>query len=728
MSPLPRAFKFLLLAAFGQSVWAVRTYFSAKHARTASSAQNSTNFTQKPALKFNFHAPVSIGSQTILVSANEERLVVVVEDFQNETEVRSAKPTPSTSPKDRLVLDIKKRTRYNHEHFFNETVCFAFDLISSGSTQQGNNGSNTTAPNISNAANRSEQLELQIHRMMFIGVMSELFNVPLQLYELAQASGNGSVAGLNCTSWTVNNTQVMSIADMLGAMQANGANSSSMLPAWAGGLQARTSLRAEAASAVSKATMLHATAGARDATITESTSFCVMPTGQLLEASMHLKVTVQEDIQPHANVSLSDSNGTDSAGNSSNGSSAVQLEETILFEQSRRTALLTAPDTPASPEKFNGSFGVTGDCADLTQGSVGPSELLEGLNSLTRLARINAEAFGHWEAAPYDFWDGLTVDRLVPSLGTKIGPLKLPLRQGDPARIHGASFLKARLAVPPSFDARAHWPACISIGLIRNQGPCGSCWAVAAATVMSDRFCIAASKRLGNASGNTSLIQLSDLQALMLAPEQMVDCDETNNGCQGGRLDDAWTYLKDHGVPRESCSPYRHCPVPTSKQCFYGDASQLPKKPDNKRSCTGQCVNGDKMDVFQVSAAYAVAKPRDVVALQRELLERGPVEVAFFVFSDFMNYKRGTYFRTPAAYGPLGGHAVRLLGWGTEEQLDHDPVDYWLVANSWSVNWGMGGLFRIRRGTNECGIETTPAAGLPKLDSFGVEAALKGVA
>ena len=28
---------------------------------------------------------------------------------------------------------------------------------------------------------------------------------------------------------------------------------------------------------------------------------------------------------------------------------------------------------------------------------------------------------------------------------------------------------------------------------------------------------------------------------------------------------------------------------------------------------------------------------------------------------------------------------------------------------------GLGGFFHIRRGTNECGIETTPAAGLPDL-------------
>jgi hypothetical protein len=32
---------------------------------------------------------------------------------------------------------------------------------------------------------------------------------------------------------------------------------------------------------------------------------------------------------------------------------------------------------------------------------------------------------------------------------------------------------------------------------------------------------------------------------------------------------------------------------------------------------------------------------------------------------------------------PLGGHAIKILGWGTE-----NGDDYWLVANSWNPDWG----------------------------------------
>lgn len=37
---------------------------------------------------------------------------------------------------------------------------------------------------------------------------------------------------------------------------------------------------------------------------------------------------------------------------------------------------------------------------------------------------------------------------------------------------------------------------------------------------------------------------------------------------------------------------------------------------------------------------------------------------------------------------PIGGHAVKILGWGKE-----DGVDFWWMENSWGVNWGSFWIF-----------------------------------
>lgn len=70
-------------------------------------------------------------------------------------------------------------------------------------------------------------------------------------------------------------------------------------------------------------------------------------------------------------------------------------------------------------------------------------------------------------------------------------------------------------------------------------------------------------------------------------------------------------------------------------------------------------------------------------------MTNGPVETGFTVYSDFMSYRGGIYEQN--SYSALGGHAVKIVGWGVE-----DGTDYWIVANSWGPSWGEEGFFRIK--------------------------------
>ena len=60
---------------------------------------------------------------------------------------------------------------------------------------------------------------------------------------------------------------------------------------------------------------------------------------------------------------------------------------------------------------------------------------------------------------------------------------------------------------------------------------------------------------------------------------------------------------------------------------------------------------------------------------------------ALSYYSDSIFYMTvaGVYQHTTGKM--MGGHAIRILGWGTE-----DGTPYWLVANSWNTDWGDNGI------------------------------------
>jgi hypothetical protein len=65
----------------------------------------------------------------------------------------------------------------------------------------------------------------------------------------------------------------------------------------------------------------------------------------------------------------------------------------------------------------------------------------------------------------------------------------------------------------------------------------------------------------------------------------------------------------------------------------------------------------------------------------------------------------------------LGKHSIKIIGWGTEHG---EP--FWLIQNSWGMLHGEAGIARIRRGTNECGIESEVLAPTPNfLDLIDIE-------
>jgi cathepsin B len=66
------------------------------------------------------------------------------------------------------------------------------------------------------------------------------------------------------------------------------------------------------------------------------------------------------------------------------------------------------------------------------------------------------------------------------------------------------------------------------------------------------------------------------------------------------------------------------------------------------------------------------------------------------VKEDFKAYQGGVYHNATAK--SVGGHAVKVVGYGYEVQSDaQSDLDnwYWIVANSWGPRFGESGYFRI---------------------------------
>jgi cathepsin B len=233
-------------------------------------------------------------------------------------------------------------------------------------------------------------------------------------------------------------------------------------------------------------------------------------------------------------------------------------------------------------------------------------------------------------------------------------------------------------ALPAAFDARTQWPG--AIHPIRNQLQCGSCWAFGATEALSDRFAIET-----NLSTN-----------VVLSPQDLVSCDNAdgNEGCNGGYPIKAWQYMQATGVTTDACYPY------TSGAGVTGNCL-LPAT-----TCPG---GTGTVQYYNAASAYAVGTT--VAAIQTEIYTNGPIEVAFDVYQDFFSYTSGVYVHKTGSLA--GGHAVKIIGWGTLS-----GVAYWTVANSWGNTWGMEGFFLIKRGVDECGIESAGVAGLANTSSF----------
>jgi cathepsin C len=222
----------------------------------------------------------------------------------------------------------------------------------------------------------------------------------------------------------------------------------------------------------------------------------------------------------------------------------------------------------------------------------------------------------------------------------------------------------------------------------REQGSCGSCYAVATVEMIESRL-----KLLTNN-------EFTDL----LSIQYLIGCSFYTEGCSGGYPLLLGRFIKEFDLISERCSPY--------------------KAADD--TCITQCDDDYRVtitDYYYIGGYYGAT---DEANMMSELRARGPFIADFEPDFGFSYYKSGIYstvslrpssedisdqnMRDSNILWEKVSHSVLLVGWGEE-----NGEKYWKLLNSWGSDWGEKGFFRIKRGSDVAAIESMAEAVVPKV-------------
>jgi cathepsin C len=218
-----------------------------------------------------------------------------------------------------------------------------------------------------------------------------------------------------------------------------------------------------------------------------------------------------------------------------------------------------------------------------------------------------------------------------------------------------------------------------------SQGGCGSCYAYAAMRMLEARIKI-----------------LFD-DDVKLSVQHALDCSYYNQGCKGGYSFLVFKFSQDFELVPEDCHPYN--------------------------AKIGKCA--DSCDVSRLDFPYTVESfsylgggygRTDETMMMEELYKNGPFVVSIEPDADFVYYQSGIYSSinnitwvtqgiSPPEWRKVD-HSVLLVGWGEDEETKEK---YWLIQNSWGINWGEHGYFKIKRGTDELHVESMGEIATPGL-------------
>jgi len=219
---------------------------------------------------------------------------------------------------------------------------------------------------------------------------------------------------------------------------------------------------------------------------------------------------------------------------------------------------------------------------------------------------------------------------------------------------------------------------------VKDQGQCGSCWAFSAVQGVESAWAVA--RNLTGSMGS---------RIPVLAPEQVVDCDKVDAGCNGGDLPPAYQYIQKAGLTLESLYPYTAGKTGKATACRTNITAVATIQ--GFVYASPPCTNAGNCNAVNEETL------RDAVA------QTGPSAICVNASGKggvvWQNYRGGVVTGETKTVCPAGwfdlDHCVLLTGYGKDNSTGYD---YWNVKNSWGSGWGEKGFIRLQRGNNMCGV------------------------
>jgi cathepsin X len=203
---------------------------------------------------------------------------------------------------------------------------------------------------------------------------------------------------------------------------------------------------------------------------------------------------------------------------------------------------------------------------------------------------------------------------------------------------------------------------------------CGSCWAQATTSALSDRIKIARNAAWPD---------------INISPQVVISCDQADDGCHGGDPIAAYSFMHFNNVTDETCSIYEARGHDNGREC---SPMQICKNCNPYEDCFIP-------DTYNIYRADEFGVVKGEAAMMQEIYQRGPIVCGVAVNDNFENYTGGIFHDHT---GDLDlNHAISVTGFGEE-----NGVKYWTIRNSWGQSWGESGFIRMIRGINNLGIES----------------------